>query len=93
MADARVYTTLKKIEKSESGGVADSRVAQGLVALLSHGLCEMTPPEVLASSGDELTKRCKLDDVLSRENEWPAKYAHYCSETDRKWVRCSLVHA
>ena len=65
MADARVYTTLQEDrEKVKVEGVADSRVAQGLVALLSHGLSEMTPPEVLALSGDELTKRCKLDDVL-----------------------------
>lgn len=65
MADARVFTTLdEKEQKVKIEGVADSRVAQGLVALISHGLSEMTQPEVLALSGDELTKRCKLDDVL-----------------------------
>lgn len=75
MADARVFTTLIEHHNTHSDdknaalkvkveGVADSRVAQGLVALLSHGLSDMTASEVLALSGEELTKRCKLDDVL-----------------------------
>jgi tRNA-5-taurinomethyluridine 2-sulfurtransferase len=63
MADARVNAYVLN-NHVVIEGVADSRVAQGLIALLSDGLKYMPVANILELSGEGLTTRCGLDSVL-----------------------------
>lgn len=63
MADARIYTSLKG-DKIAVVGVADSRVAQGLIALFALALRNENVVDALQLSGEALTNACELDSVL-----------------------------
>jgi len=63
MADARLWTSITS-SGTEIQGIADSRVAQGMIAILAHGLKYFSAKEILALEFNEITDKSQLNTIL-----------------------------
>ena len=64
LADTRIQTLLRPDRSLFVAGYADSRVAQGMLALLSRGLEETSAAEAAAMDLDAVLRECSLTPLL-----------------------------